>query len=294
MTQREGEWRFAFFDREPHGLFGEEVKTRNAICFYSKPLGTSQPKFLTGPLRRWTSRTRPTLFQSIEFTPLRTGIAQGIPKIDGELEATTLLRLFRRADSMESFCSSITSCLPSAASAPEQPSVFVGSTAYNFLSIARFLPEPEKGRQTENALHRLTFDSDEKAFAALAVLGSRLTYWLWHVTGDGFHVTRKFVASLPWGRSLFDASLSEFANLGQQLWQELQRHAIVSRNKGRTTTAFRLTACAKARDAIDARLCVLTQLHPELLGHLRRHEKHLIVVDVNDARRAAAHTGEDR
>jgi len=115
MTQREGEWRFAFFDREPHGLFGEEVKTRNAICFYSKPLGTSQPKFLTGPLRRWTSRTRPTLFQSIEFTPLRTGIAQGIPKIDGELEATTLLRLFRRADSMESFCSSITSCLPSAA-----------------------------------------------------------------------------------------------------------------------------------------------------------------------------------
>src|SRR5439155_15806322 len=28
-----GKWQFAFFDREPHALFGEEVKTRNAILF---------------------------------------------------------------------------------------------------------------------------------------------------------------------------------------------------------------------------------------------------------------------
>ena len=27
-----GRWRFAFFDREPHALFGEDVKTRNAIA----------------------------------------------------------------------------------------------------------------------------------------------------------------------------------------------------------------------------------------------------------------------
>ena len=28
-----GRWRFAFFDREPHALFGEDVKTRNTIAF---------------------------------------------------------------------------------------------------------------------------------------------------------------------------------------------------------------------------------------------------------------------
>ena len=31
-----GRWRFAFFDREPHALFGEEVKVRNAIVFRYK------------------------------------------------------------------------------------------------------------------------------------------------------------------------------------------------------------------------------------------------------------------
>src|SRR5690606_10623571 len=35
-----GRWRFAFFDREPHALFGEEVKTRNTIVLRSESMGT--------------------------------------------------------------------------------------------------------------------------------------------------------------------------------------------------------------------------------------------------------------
>src|SRR5208337_3580177 len=30
-----GHWHCAFFDREPHALFGEDVKTRNAILFHT-------------------------------------------------------------------------------------------------------------------------------------------------------------------------------------------------------------------------------------------------------------------
>ena len=31
ISKTRGRWRFAFFDREPHALFGEDVKTRNTI-----------------------------------------------------------------------------------------------------------------------------------------------------------------------------------------------------------------------------------------------------------------------
>jgi hypothetical protein len=31
-----GHWRFAFFDREPHALFGEDVKTRNVIVLWQR------------------------------------------------------------------------------------------------------------------------------------------------------------------------------------------------------------------------------------------------------------------
>ena len=33
IQETAGQWRFAFFDREPQALFGEDVKTRNAIVF---------------------------------------------------------------------------------------------------------------------------------------------------------------------------------------------------------------------------------------------------------------------
>ena len=36
IAETPGQWRFAFFDREPHALFGEDVKTRNAIVLWSR------------------------------------------------------------------------------------------------------------------------------------------------------------------------------------------------------------------------------------------------------------------
>ena len=66
-----GRWRFAFFDREPHALFGEDVKTRNAIVFRRKRTveAGATVAIETGPLRKWTSRQRARLFDGIDFTP---------------------------------------------------------------------------------------------------------------------------------------------------------------------------------------------------------------------------------
>ena len=92
MSAAGGRWQFAFFDREPHALFGEEVKTRNAILFRFEN-STTPPRgqlaeIETGPLRKWTSRTRHALFESIGFTALGPAIiTHGIPKLGGEFQA---------------------------------------------------------------------------------------------------------------------------------------------------------------------------------------------------------------
>ena len=55
MVIKGGKWRFAFFDREPQALFGEDVKTRNAILFRREtendPERGTSVSIETGPLR---------------------------------------------------------------------------------------------------------------------------------------------------------------------------------------------------------------------------------------------------
>ena len=144
-----GRWRFAFFDREPHALFGEEVKTRNAIVFraYTSGRPTTETSVETGPLRRWTSRQRATLFDTVDFTPLPgVPIAAGVPKLDGDLCAGAYRRLRRQTVRLRELCATIDSCPPQdAATQASGHHVFVAGTAYNFLNAFRShrdLPEP--------------------------------------------------------------------------------------------------------------------------------------------------------
>src|SRR5437899_127274 len=132
MSAAGGRWRFAFFDREPHALFGEEVKTRNAILLYSRaedlpPLG-ELAEIATGPLRKWTSRTRPQLFDSIDFTPLdRISITFGIPKLRGISQAAALRALQRRHERLPNLCTRISKARPVETLIPSViPRVFVG------------------------------------------------------------------------------------------------------------------------------------------------------------------------
>lgn len=53
LAKTPGRWRFAFFDREPHALFGEDVKTRNAIVLWTRQGSDSKVQISTGPLRKW-------------------------------------------------------------------------------------------------------------------------------------------------------------------------------------------------------------------------------------------------
>jgi hypothetical protein len=295
MTWYGGRWQFAFFDREPHALFGEEVKTRNAILFRCENVNTPKrgaaANIETGPLRKWTSRTRANLFQTVEFTAVDSiEIANGIPKLGGISQAEAFMALKRRVDQFPSLTLRIGTCAPAEAlSAEKSPKCFVGGTAYNFLNVyrpARLLPDERDIPLSENPVHRLEFKSEADARAGFAILSSRLTFWLWHVLGDGFHVGSWLLKTLPFGRDSFAKDeLASLSNLGEALWGKLQDHRFTSVNGGRQTVAFRPLACNDERDAIDTILVKAAGLKEVFVTELRSFVRENAVVDSTDERR---------
>ena len=284
-----GRWRFAFFDREPHALFGEEVKTRNAIVFRADPSGrrTTETVIETGPLRRWTSRQRATLFDTVAFTPLPgVPIAAGVPKLDGDVCARAYRRLRRQTVRLRDMCATVDACLPHDAAAEESgPRVFVAGTAYNFLNAFRShrdLPEP-RAPWSSSKLLRLGLRTPAEADRVFAILSSRIAYWLWHVTADGFHVTRSFVLDLPVSDRLFaEPAKHALADVGSRLWERVQAQRIISINGGRQTVSYRPHASEDLRDEIDALLLSALGVEPAFLDYLRSSTRTLLFVDEHD------------
>jgi len=295
MSSNGGRWQFAFFDREPHALFGEEVKTRNAILFRFE--GVDTPKrgeaanIETGPLRKWTSRTRASLFQTIDFTAVDSvEITAGIPKLGGESQAEAFMALKRKFDRFPSLALRIGTCeVAEALSGEESPKIFVGGTAYNFLNIYRpvcLLPDEYGIPLSESPVHCLEFNTEAEARAAFAILSSRLTFWLWHVLGDGFHVAAWLYKSIPFGKMSFAKDeFDSLSLLGDALWRKLQNHRFTSLNGGRQTVGFRPLACNEERDAIDMILAKAAGLNETFTTELRSFVQNNAVVDSTDERR---------
>jgi hypothetical protein len=215
-------------------------------------------------------------------------IADGIPKLSTGEQALAFSVLSARAVHLRTLCERCRTCRPYEATlASEQPRVFVASTAYNFLNVFRSIKlESRKYPLSENTVHYLEFVREEDAELAFAILSSRLTYWLWQVEGDGFHVGSWFIQQLPFGRSSFTSDQAQALQAaGRQLWLALQYHRIVSVNKGRQTVAYRPLACERERDAIDNVLIDAANLPKRFNQILRAFVKNAVVVDDCDARR---------
>ncbi|WP_157368515.1 Eco57I restriction-modification methylase domain-containing protein [Zavarzinella formosa] len=293
MNAHGGRWRFAFFDRQPHALFGEDVKTRNAILFRTElpeePPRDTTAQIETGPLKKWTSRTRDKLFASVSFTQLHgVSIIDGIPKLCGGEQSQAFTILSARTDTLRSLCERTRTCRPQEATlASEHLRVFVASTAYNFLNVFHRITVEGRHPLSENTVHCLQFASDDHAEMAFAILSSRLTYWLWHVEGDGFHVGGGFIQNLPFGRHSFKADQAEeLRRCGRQMWEALQGHRIVSINKGKQTVAYRPLALEKERDAIDELLIDAAKIPKRFKQTLKSFVIDAVVVDDTDARRS--------
>ncbi len=253
VARTSGTWRFAFFDRQPHALFGEDVKTRNAIVAWErKPEGVGT-QILTGPLRKWRAQARAAMFERISFTPLSVPVASGIPKISGLVQAEALLSLSGRAMTLAGAVQGFGRRAP-VAFGRGRPTVFVGATAYNFLNVCREVTTatPNGLTPTSHHPHALDCVSERDARAVLALLASGTAFWWWHVHDDGFHVSRSTLEQLPVGIDILTGSTAdELAEIGADIWASARKAFVISNNGGKASFAFPPSSYAAARTAAD-------------------------------------------
>lgn len=257
LARTPGHWRFAFFDREPHALFGEDVKTRNAIVLWSRQSADATIQISTGPLRKWRGHSRARMLDSITFTPIDVDIRPGIPKIDGKSQTTALTHLHHETHTLRHAVTSIGRSTLDVALRRDETTVYVGATAYNFLNV--FLrPPPWKNNAdtalTENPLHALVCPTHAIALQVFALLSSRLAFWWWHAHGDGFHVSRHVIETIPVGPAMKDEGYAQrLSSLGKALWNQVALNPVVSLNRGRTSLGFTAVSYSE-RGLVDALL----------------------------------------
>ena len=282
-----GRWRLAFFDREPHSLFGEDVKTRNAVVFWHREDQDHETKIESGPLRKWRGDSRAAMFTSIRFTPIVGAIRAGIPKVDGASQARAFEVFTKRWDRFEHVCANFRRMPLASVLKNDLHTVFVGATAYNFLNVFLNPPQDVLARApvlSEHPLHAMDFPSRGDAAAAFALLSSHIAFWWWRVTQDGFHVTSRFLTSLPFGAdTLYGSTGARLAEFGERLWSLIRTDPIVSRNRGRTSLAFSPNGFDDLRLDIDSTLAELAGLESGFVAETQQFTAHTIRAELGSA-----------
>ena len=274
IQETPGRWRFAFFDREPQALFGEDVKTRNAILFWSRDASSTDSTLASGPLRRWRGDNRQAMFDGIRFTQIHCDIGSGIPKVEGSRQATAVEILSARSDQLGQAVHGVKRIGLADTLAAGDDIVLVGTTAYNFLNV--FLSPPStvlegSSRLSENHLHAIHCATPEMALAVYGILSSHLAYWWWHTHGDGFHVLRRFIVDFPFGNDVLNNQHMELlANLGSTLWSAINNHPTISVNRGRVSLAYNPNNHIAARRSVDQLLTSVAGLDNGFVDELQR------------------------
>lgn len=275
-----GRWRFAFFDREPHALFGEDVKTRNTIVLWSKNPSDTAALIETGPLRKWRGDSRAMMFQSVRFTPVSSDIRGGIPKVDGECQAAALEVLSNRSGFLEQTIAQMVRVTLDQTPYADDKTVFVGPTAYNFINVFLKPPRdslPDGSRLSEHALYAIRCASNSDALALFAILTSHLSYWWWHTHSDGFHVSKRFIASIPFGNEILLEDLQrKLKACGLELWRLIKTKPIISVNRGRTSLAYTPNGHDELRRNTDELLAHIAGLENGFVDELQQFTAHTV------------------
>jgi hypothetical protein len=124
------------------------------------------------------------------------------------------------------------------------------------------------------------------ADAVFALLSSRISYWLWNVRGDGFHVSRRFVETVAtyWSELSSDARTT-LARKGGELWDALSTSPIISRNSGAWSVAFSPLQHQRLLTAIDHVVAEHLDLPAAFVSFLERATVERIVVNPAEKKR---------
>jgi hypothetical protein len=286
LGDQPGSLEFLSFDRAPDALFGDDIKTRNAIVHLDK---TAPIALTASPLYRWTSRTRKSALADIPTTSIAglDGVPDDVPKIGTVWERDLLLVCSDQVRYLEDWharrCLLPLTRVSRSIGEDQYNLLAVAPTAYNFLSAIR---DPSQammdGHNSNNNFSILRFGSDQHASAAYALLNSRLAFWLWHISGDGFHVTNSLYRRMPAPDAVPDR-LGPLADLGERLWKAALQSPVVSSNRGSTTVAYPTWAHADLIDEIDAEIGAFIGI--DYSARLNAWHEQLVVVDLDSERR---------
>jgi hypothetical protein len=254
-----GHWAFEFFDRTPDALFGDDVKQRTAIVTRN---ATASYSVTTGPVMRWTSRNRSELFDRVPHVKLGAlDVAAGVPKLGSPDQSSAYLALRARDEGLGTDLAGFRRVTPPIHD--QGATVYLAGTAYNWLSVYRTADAVARDVEspTSSPLLALVATSQFQADVLYAVLSSRLTYWLWRVESDAFHVPVSWVAGLPLRiNDLSTAAAERIADLGRTLWSAIVEHPVVSLNGGRTTLSYCPHSEPGLLDGIDRELLAALDL----------------------------------
>lgn len=287
LSAKGGAWTMLFFDRQPHAIFGEEAKTR-AVVAIRRP-GPTPAEIKTSGLLKWTSKQRSSIFTEERAVSLgQVPVARLVPKL-GSVDEATLYRTLQKYRFRSPHRPDISKAAPSEIVGNVlSTDVFVGGTAYNFLNVFRNYPDhlSWRGELSTSGIHKLSFGESHRADAATAILASRISFWLWHVVCDGFHVPAWFISEFPlFDVEFTDSQLQQLASLGQQAWEGLQRDLVLSLNRDKITFAFRPTEISDIRTKIDLLLLDAIGASSSLTDSL--HDFEFRTVSIDGAKRTA-------
>lgn len=256
------------------------MKTRNAIVLWSKNRKDGKSAIATGPLRKWRGESRASMFDTLRFTPIEGDIRSGIPKIDGPRQAAALTVLSNRWTELEQAVIGIGRATLDQTPRASDKTVFVGPTAYNFLNV--FLKPPRgllsSGQSlSEHPLYTIDCASRGEALAVFAILSSHLSYWWWHTHGDGFHVSRRTIASFPFGIETISGDPGRrLAACGEELWSTICTSPVISLNRGKTSLAFTPNGYDGMRRKADEILAEVAGLDSAFVDELQQFTAHTV------------------
>lgn len=265
IQKQNGSIEFLNFDRTPDSLFGDDVKTRNTIFFFTHQYDSEKiGKISSTYLHRWNSRNRADLFNSISVTNLQTkiDITYGVPKVGDEFGVSILNIIHSKKTGKLSEVLQPTK---------SNPKIITRTTAYNWIPVELYIGEAN----TTGKVFWKIISTDISPETIYALLNSRITYWLWRLWSDGFHLTNQFISSLPYGTHFFNnINTRHIEELGKTLWDNTQKEVIISKNAGKLSYSYCPLPFSDLLDEIDEEIINYFSLPkltvPYLIGHIHQ------------------------
>ena len=267
------EWYLAHFDRTPDSLFGDDVKTRNTIVFFSR--NNKKNELYSTDLIRWNSRLRKYLFENIKFARVSEIFRDyPVPKCGDELGQNILNLLIGRQGKLLSYdIERINKLLTS-----NNCLLRNTNTAYNWLPFEITSAQEFRFDGTKSRFRYWRVKNENQEKDIFAIIQSRLTYWLWRIWGDGFHLTDNFIKNLPLSPNNFGKNgQRKLAELGGLLWKDMLENKVLNSNAGIITVTYCPYVSEDILDDIDRVIIDEYGLPEDTATYLKAFVKRTIV-----------------